>query len=67
MPGKGRVKARALTYEDLSAMLLQLALEEQSDQHLNAYRSGGGGSGSHSRGYQRPRPGQGTTSKVLAS
>ena len=40
-------KARALTYEDLSVLLLELALEKESNQHLNAYRPGGGGSGSH--------------------
>ena len=56
-------KTRALTYEDLSVLLPQLALEKESDQHLNAYRPGGGGSGSCGRGYQGPRPGQGTTSK----
>ena len=56
-------KARALTYEDLSVLLLELALEKESDQHLNAYRPGGGGSWSHGRGYQGPRPGQGTTPK----
>ena len=37
-------KARGLTYEDLSVLLLELALEKESDQHLNAYRPGGGGS-----------------------
>ena len=56
-------KARALNYEDLSVLLLELALEKESDQHLNAYRPGGGGSGSHGKGYQAPRPGQGTTPK----
>ena len=56
-------KARILTYEDLSVMILELALEKESDQHLNAYHPGGGGSGSHGRGYQGPRPGQGTTPK----
>ena len=56
-------KARALTYEDLSVLLLELALEKERDQHLNAYRPGGGGSGSHGKGYQGPRPGQGTTPK----
>ena len=56
-------KARALTYELLSVLLLELALEKESDQHLNAYRPGGGGSGSHGRGYQGPRPGQATTPK----
>ena len=56
-------KARALNYEGLSVVLLELALEKESDQHLNAYRPGGGGSGSHGRGYQGHRPGQGTTPK----
>ena len=56
-------KARTLTYEDLSVLLLELALEKESDQHLDAYRPGGGGSGSHRKGYQGPRPGQGTTPK----
>ena len=56
-------KARALTYEDLSVLLLELALEKESDPHRNAYRPGGGGSRSHGRGYQVTRPGQGTTSK----
>ena len=54
-------KARALNYEDLSVLLLELALEKESDQHLHAYRPGGGGSGSHGRGYQGHRPRQGTT------
>ena len=56
-------KARALNYEDLSVLLLELALEKESDQHLNAYRPGGGVSGSHGKGYQGPRPGHGTTPK----
>ena len=56
-------KARALTYEDLSVLLLELVLEKESDQHLNAYHPGGGGSG---RGYQGTRPGQGTTPKNAA-
>ena len=56
-------KARALNYKDLSVLLLELPLEKESDQHLNAYRPGGGDSGSHGRGYQGPRPGQGTTPK----
>ena len=47
-------KARALTYQDLSVVLLELAPEKESDQHLNAYRHGGCGSGSHGRGYQGP-------------
>ena len=49
-------KARALHYEDLCVLLLELALEKESDQHLNAYRPGGGGSGGHGKGYQGPRP-----------
>ena len=56
-------KARALNYEDLSVLLLELALEKESHQHLNAYRPRGGGSGSHGKGYQGPRPGQGSTPK----
>ena len=56
-------KVRALTYEGLSVLLLELALEKESDQHLNAYRPGGDGSGSHGRGYQGPPLGQGTTPK----
>ena len=56
-------KARALNYEDLSVLLLELALEKESDQHLNAYRPGGGGSGSNGKGYQGPTPGQVTTPK----
>ena len=56
-------KARALHYEDLCVLLLELALEKESDQHLNNYRPGGGGSGSHAKGYQGSRPGQGTTPK----
>ena len=43
--------------------LLELALKKESDQHLNAYRPGGGCSGSQGRGYQGHRPGQGTTPK----
>ena len=56
-------KARALHHEDLCELLLELALEKESDQHLNNYRPGGGGSGSHSKGNQGSRPGQGTTPK----
>ena len=56
-------KARALHYEDLCVLLLALALEKESDQHLNNYRPGGGGSGSHGKGYQGFRPGRGTTPK----
>ena len=57
-------KAGALSYEDFSVLLLELALEKESDQHLNAYRPGGGGSGSHGRGYQGHRPRQGITPKM---
>ena len=42
-------------------LLLELALEKESDQHLNAYRPGGGGSVCNGKGYQESRPGQGTT------
>ena len=56
-------KARALNYKDLSVLLLELALEKESDQHLNAYRPGGEGSGSHGRGYRGHRPRQETTAK----
>ena len=56
-------KARALTYDDLSVLRLELALEKESDLHLNANRPGEGGSGSHGRGYQGTQPGQGTTPK----
>ena len=56
-------KAIALSYEDLSVLLLEVALQKKSDQHLNAYRPGGGGSGSQGCGYQGHRPGQGTTPK----
>ena len=44
-------------------LLLELALEKESDQHLNNYRLSGGGSGGHGKGYQGSRPGQGTTPK----
>ena len=54
-------KARPLHYEDLCVLLLEMALEKESDQHLNNYRPGGGGSGG--KGYQGSRPGQGTTPK----
>ena len=57
-------KARSLRYEDLCVLLLELALEKESDQDLNNYRPGGGGSGGsggHGKGYQGSRPGQGTT------
>ena len=53
-------KARALNYEDLYVLLLELALEKESDQHLNAYRPGGGGFGKQGRVYQGHRTRQGT-------
>ena len=56
-------KARSLRYEDLCVLVLELALEKESEQHLNNYRPGGGGSGGHGKGYQGSRPGQGTTPK----
>ena len=56
-------KARDLNYQDLSVLLLELALEKESDQHLNACPPGGGGSGSPGRGYQGHRTEQGTTPK----
>ena len=61
----GRVcsSGASLTYEDLSVLLLELALEKESDQHLNAYRAGGGNSVNHGRGHQAPGPEQGTTHK----
>ena len=51
-------KARSLRYKDLCVLLLELALEKESDQHLNNYRPGGGGSGGNGKGYQGSRPGQ---------
>ena len=56
-------KARALHYEDFCVLLLELALEKESDQRLNNYRPGGGCSGSDGKGYEGSRPGQGTTPK----
>ena len=49
-------KARSPRYEDLCVLLLELALEKESDQHLNNYRPGGGGSGGHGKGYQGSKP-----------
>ena len=43
-------KARALHYEDLCVLLLELALEKESDQLLNNYRPGGGDSGLMAKG-----------------
>ena len=56
--------ARALHHKDLCVLLLKRALEKESDQHLNNYRPGGGCSGSHGKGYQGSRLGQGTTPKT---
>ena len=56
-------KGRALHYKDLCVLLPELALEKESDQHLNNYRPGGGVSGSHGKGYQGSRSWQGTTPK----
>ena len=60
-------KVRALTYEYLSVLLLELALEKESDQHLNAYRPGGGGSGSHGRGSRDPNHDRRLPPEMLAS
>ena len=62
-PSTAERKARALHYEDSCVLLLELALEKESDQHMNNYPLGGGGSGSQGKGYQGSRPGQGTTPK----
>ena len=56
-------KARALRYENLCVLILELALEKESEEHLKNYRLGGGGSGSQGKGYPGSRPGQGTTPK----
>ena len=61
--GTAERKARTLTHGDLSVLLLELLLEKEGDQHLNAYRPRGGNSGNHLRGYPGPRAGQGITSK----
>ena len=49
--------------KDLSVLLLELALEKETDQHLNAYRPAGGNFGNHGRGHQGPPPGEGITPK----
>ena len=54
-PATAKRKARILTYEDLLVLILELALEKESDQHLNASRPGGQSAG-HLRGYQGPCP-----------
>ena len=56
-------KARTLTYGDLSVLPLQLALEKESYQQVNAYHPGGGNRGKHGRRHQGPRPGQESTPK----
>ena len=60
-------KARALNYEDLSVLLLELALEKESDQHLNAYRPRGGGSRSQAVGTKDTDPDRGLPPKMLVS
>ena len=59
-------KERALTYEDLSVLLLEFALEKESDEHLNAYRPGGGGSEAIAGGTRDPDLDRGLTLKMLA-
>ena len=54
-------KAGTLTHKNVCVLLLKLAPEKEIDKHLNAYRLGEGNSGNHGRGYQGPRPGQGST------
>ena len=56
-------KARALHYKDLCVLLLELAREKESDQHVDNYRPGGGGSANQGNGYQGSRRGPGTTPK----
>ena len=60
-------KGRAHNYEDLSVLLLELALEKESDQHLNAYCPRGGGSGSQGRGTKDTDVDRGLPTKMLAS
>ena len=60
-------KARTLTYEDMSVLLLELGLERESDQQLNAYRPSGGNSGNHGLGKRGPRPGQELPLRILAT
>ena len=43
-------KARSLRYEDLCVLLLELALEKETDQHLNNYRPGKGSGSGKGRG-----------------
>ena len=60
---RGRKASSTRKIKPQPSNLLELALEKESDQHLNAYHPGGGGSGRHGKVYQGPRPGQGTTPK----
>ena len=48
----------------MSILLLELALQKESDEHYNAYRPGGGNSRNHGGGHQGPRPRQGTIPKI---
>ena len=57
---------RTLSYEDLSVLLLELALEKESDQDLIAYSPGGSNTGNHGRGYQGPRSRQELPLRMLA-
>ena len=59
-------KAGALTYEDLSVLLLESALEKESNQHLKAYRPGGGAVGAIAGGTRDPVLDRGQPSKMLA-
>ena len=54
-PATAEGKARILNYENLTVLLLELALQKGSNQHLNANRPEGQSTG-HRRGYHSPRP-----------
>ena len=58
--------ARTLTYEDLSVLLLELASEKESDQHLNAYRPGGGSLGAMAGGTRYADLDRGLPPEMLA-
>ena len=60
-------KARALNSEDLSVLLPELALEKESDQHLNTYRPEGAGSQSHGCWYHGHQLDRGPSPKRLVS
>ena len=64
---KAERRARALKYEDLSVLLFELALEKESDQHLNAYHPGGGGCWSHGKGTRDQEQDRGLTSSTPVS